>query len=238
MYRVINYIKSKARVLCTESSGFARVILFYHLDRRVSEVHIESALTEICVPAEPVVVIISYASEALFAVGADCLIESPVGYRVIWLDREALHVQDVFLIHRHEQLEKEVLSELGLLVLKFHEENQTDFRKDLIEYITRNPNTFRMIFSPHNTGALRYKFFNMLEGIFRVIHTENSSAALNDVGLDYLSAYRTSGFMSVIGKWVSSSFSESEEFIIYMLKGFDESIQDHMTNFSKSKYNE
>ena len=183
MYRVINNIKSKARVIRTESPGFVRVIVFYHLERlerRVSEVHIESALTEICVPAEPVVVIISYASESLFAVGADCL----------------------------------------------------------IEYITHNPNTFRMIFSPHNTSALRYKFFNMLEGIFRVIHTENSSAALNDVGLDYLSAYWTSGFMAVIGKWVSSSFSESEEFIIYMLKGFDESIQDHMTNFSKSKYNE
>lgn len=138
------------------------------------------------------------------------------------------HYLDVYDLY--EQLEKEVLAELGLLVLKFHDGDQKDFRKELIDYIVQNPNTFKMIFSPHNTGELRQKFSDMIEGIFRVIQTEKNAVDLDDGRLDYLSAYWASGFIAVIEKWVQNGFSQSEEFIVQMLRGFDESTQDRMTN--------
>lgn len=141
------------------------------------------------------------------------------------------HYLDVYDLY--EKLEKELLTELGLLILRFHEEDQKDFRKGLIDYIAQNPNTFRMVFSPHNTGEMRSKFSNMIEGIFRVVLTEKCTVDLNDGRLDYLSAYWASGFFAVIEKWVQNGFSQSEEFIILMLKGFDESTQDHMTKMLK-----
>jgi len=72
------------------------------------------------------------------------------------------HYYDIYDLYEH--LEKEVLSELGLLILKFYENTTKNFGTEIVEYIEKNPKIFRMIFSPHNTGELRHKFTNMTEG--------------------------------------------------------------------------
>lgn len=89
------------------------------------------------------------------------------------------HYYDIYDLY--EQLENDVLSELGLLILKFQEDPSKDFGKELIGYIQKNPTLFKMIFSPHNTGELRYKFSNMVEGVFRLIQAEKNSVTLKDV---------------------------------------------------------
>ena len=119
---------------------------------------------------------------------------------------------DVYDIY--EQLEKEVLSELALLTLKFHEDTSADFGSELLDYIIQNPEVFSMIFSPHVTGELRCKFTSMIEGVFRLIQTEKHSVDLKNIELDYLSAFWSSGCTAVIDRWVNNGFSPSKEYII------------------------
>lgn len=140
------------------------------------------------------------------------------------------HYYDIYDLY--EQLEKEVLSELGLLILRFHEKPTKDFSNELIEYIGQNPKIFRMVFSPHNTGEMRYKFSNMIEGVFRLIQTEKHPVELKDSKLDYLAAYWSNGCVAVIEKWVMTGFAESKEFLIATLTGLDE----HMEKYIAAQY--
>lgn len=135
------------------------------------------------------------------------------------------HYLDIYDLY--EQMEKEVLSELGVLLLQFQNHPQTDFGKELIEYIMQNPKIFRMIFSPHTTGELRSKFSNMIEGIFRLIQTEKNPVDLKDSRLDYLAAYWSNGCIAVIEKWVQKDFADPKEFIIRTIAALDE----HMEKF-------
>ena len=75
------------------------------------------------------------------------------------------------------------------MLLEFHEKPSKDFGKALIAYIEENPAIFKMIFSSHNTGDLRYQFTSMIQGVFRLIQTEKLDVTLNDNTLNYLSAF-------------------------------------------------
>lgn len=130
------------------------------------------------------------------------------------------HYYDIYDLY--EQLEKEVLSELGLLILRFHEHPSRDFGRELIDYIAQNPKIFRMVFSSHNTGELRSKFIGMLEGIFRLIQTEKKPVDLRDSSLEYLSAFWSSGCAAVIEKWVTNDFAQTKDFIIKTIAQLDE----------------
>ena len=118
---------------------------------------------------------------------------------------------DVYDIY--EQLEKEVLAELGLLTLNFHDDPSEDFGGELFDYIMQNPEIFKMIFSPYNTGELRAKIANMIEGVFRLIQTEKNALEITDKELDYFSAFWSSGCIAVIEKWVQKDFSPSKDYI-------------------------
>lgn len=78
----------------------------------------------------------------------------------------------------------------------------------------QNPEIFKMIFSPYNTGELRYKINNMIEGVFRLIQTEKNALEITDKELDYFSAFWSSGCIAVIEKWVQKDFSPSKDHII------------------------
>lgn len=86
------------------------------------------------------------------------------------------HYYDVFDLY--EQTEREALSELGLLILRYQENAAEDFGKGLIEYIEKNRKLFKMIFSPHNTGEIREKFSKMIEGLFRLLQSEKTHRSL------------------------------------------------------------
>ena len=135
------------------------------------------------------------------------------------------HYADIYDLY--EQFEKEILSELGLLLLKFQENPSRDFGRELVSYIALHPKIFRMIFSPHNTGELRNKLSTIVEGVFRLIQTEKNPIDLRDSRLNYLSACWASGCIAVIEKWVQQDFDQSQDYIIRLIAALDE----HMERF-------
>ena len=133
------------------------------------------------------------------------------------------HYYDIYDLY--DQFENEVLSDLGLLMLKFHENPSRDFGLDLVDYIADNPHISKMMFSPYNTGELRHNFLNMIEGIFRLIQTENNSLDIHDVRTDYYAAYWACGCMAVIEKWVQKDFDQPKDFIIQTILELDAQIE-------------
>ena len=130
---------------------------------------------------------------------------------------------DVYDIY--EQLEKEVLAELGILTLNFHDNPSKDYGDEFFNYITQNPEVFKMIFSPYNTGELRYKITAMIEGVFRLIQTEKKEVEITDKELDSFSAFLSSGCLAFIQKWVQMDFSPSKDYIIRTLTDFEKQME-------------
>ena len=137
------------------------------------------------------------------------------------------HYYDIYDLY--EQFENEILSQLGLLILGLSENKEKDFSIELIDYIANNKSIFKMIFSRHNTGELRYRFLTMIEGVFRLIQSENNTIDVNDGRLDFLSAYFSSGYLAVIEKWVHKDFAQPKDFIIETLSDLDEHMDKFMT---------
>ena len=142
------------------------------------------------------------------------------------------HYYDIYDLY--DQLKQEVLAELGLRTLRFHEEPAKEFGLELIDYIQENPSIFKMIFSPYNTAELKHSFTTMIEGIFRLVRSEQTLVALDDSRLDYISAYWSSGCIAVIEKWVESDFAHSKEFILQLLIDLDAHMKVYIDkNFSR-----
>ena len=129
------------------------------------------------------------------------------------------HYLDIYDLY--EQMEKETLSDLGLLILGYKEKPKSEFSSGLIGYIENNRNVFKMLFSPYNTGELREKFSKMVEGLFRLMQAEQNNTALSDSRMEYYVTYQSKGFLSILEKWVRDDFTESKDFIIKTVAEFD-----------------
>jgi len=129
------------------------------------------------------------------------------------------HYKDIYDLY--EQMEKEVLSDLGMLILDYQDKTKPDFCSALIDYIESNSKIFKMIFSPYNTGELRDKFCKMVEGLFRLMQTEKNNTQFNDVKIDYYTTYQSKAFVALLEKWVQEDFSQSRDFIIKTAAEFD-----------------
>lgn len=129
------------------------------------------------------------------------------------------HFLDVFDLY--EKIEKDVLTELGLLILRLEERSSEEFFSCLINYIDENRMLFRMIFSPNTTGQLRNKFDRLLSGLFLKMQSEKQDVPLGDRRLGFQNRYRTQGCMAVISKWVLGGFTDSKEFIVKTLSELD-----------------
>jgi len=122
------------------------------------------------------------------------------------------HYYDIYDLY--EKTEKEILSELGFLILRYQENRAEDFASGMVDYISDNPKIFKMIFSPHNTGEIRNKFGNMIEGLFRLIQSEKNDTDLNDLSLSYYCGYQASGCIAIFEKWVNEGLNQSKDFIV------------------------
>lgn len=129
------------------------------------------------------------------------------------------HYLDVFDLY--EKIEKDVLTELGLLILRLEERSSEEFFSCLINYIDENRMLFRMIFSPNTTGQLRNKFDRLLSGLFLKMQSEKQDVPLGDRRLGFQNRYRTQGCIAVISKWVLGGFTDSKEFIVKTLSELD-----------------
>ena len=129
------------------------------------------------------------------------------------------HFLDVFDLY--EKIEKDVLTELGLLILRLEERSSEEFFSCLINYIDENRMLFRMIFSPNTTGQLRNKFDRLLSGLFLKMQSEKQDVPLGDRRLGFQNRYRTQGCIAVVSKWVLGGFTDSKEFIVKTLSELD-----------------
>ena len=129
------------------------------------------------------------------------------------------HCLDIYDLY--DQLEKEILTELGLIMLKYQEKPSEGFDKELVDYIEQNVVIFRMIFSPHATGELKAKFSRMIEGLYRMLLTEKYNAKINDSRIDYFCTYHTQGVIAILEKWVLDNFTQQKTFIIETISMLD-----------------
>lgn len=137
------------------------------------------------------------------------------------------HYMDIYDVY--EQLEKDVLTELGLLILENGEMTSFDLYPAVLQYVTDNPKVFRMIFSPHSPGTLYQKLQNLVEGLNRNIWSEFFDVDLKDSRVDYAIRYHSNGCLAIIAAWVQSDFSQPADYIIQTLSGLDESTQRYLT---------
>ncbi len=134
------------------------------------------------------------------------------------------HFLDVYDLY--DKMEREVLTEMGLLMLELKSLEIEQFYSHLIDYIDDNRAVFRLIFCPNSSASLRSKFTKLIEGVFHQILSENKNLELSNVRLSYQNCYRAHGCIAVIEKWVNDGFKESKDFIITTISELDLNTQD------------
>ena len=137
------------------------------------------------------------------------------------------HYMDIYDVY--EQLEKNVLTELGLLILEYGEKTSFEVYPEVFKYIIDNPKVFKMVFGPNSPGTLYRKLQNMVEGLNRQIWSESFDVDLKDSRVDYAIRYHSNGCLAIIAGWVQSDFAQPMEYIIKTLSGLDKSTQSFLT---------
>ena len=141
------------------------------------------------------------------------------------IHRVTLYKHFVDIYDAYDQLEKTILSELGLLITE-HGANLTFEVYDAVcDYIRKNPTYFKMIFSPHSPPALYWKVQNMVEGLNRMLWSESFDVEMNDSRIDSAIRYHSNGTLAVVGGWVTSDFAQPQAFVVDIMKGLDRSTQ-------------
>ena len=121
------------------------------------------------------------------------------------------HYYDIYDLY--DNVKKDILTELGLLMLKYQEMSAEDFTNDFVQYIEDNPKLFKMIFSPYNTSEIKEQFCKMIEGVFHIVWTERLNADLTDARIKYFCIYHAKGCIAIFENWVNENFSQSREVI-------------------------
>ena len=129
------------------------------------------------------------------------------------------HYLDVYDLY--EQIEKEILVDLGLIVLEYGEISTAEIFKHLVDYVDDNRMLFRMVFSPNTTSALMEKVAGLIEGISRKVLTEKYHVELNKYNIDYLNYYRAYGAIAIIDKWVMEDFVQPKEDVVRTVSELD-----------------
>lgn len=129
------------------------------------------------------------------------------------------HYLDVYDLY--DNIEKDVLLELGILMLKLQELPSQDVFSYLTDYINENRTIFKLIFCSNSSEKLKNKFNKLIEGVFRQIQSEKQNVAIHDIQLEYQNCYRSQGCIAVLAKWVFNDFSESKDFVVKILSDLD-----------------
>ena len=141
------------------------------------------------------------------------------------------HFMDIYDVY--EQLEKAILSNLGLLITEYGSKTTIEFYGVVFKYIKENPVYFKMICSPHSSSTLYWKVQKMVEGLNRVIWAERFDLDMNDQRVGCAIHYHSNGCLAIIADWVLSDLAQPEEFIAGMLSGLDMSTQGYLKTLLK-----
>ena len=136
------------------------------------------------------------------------------------------HYLDIYDLY--DKMENDILSELGILILGYQENNAENFASGMADYIYDNPKIFKMIFSAHNTAVMRNKFEKMIEGLFRVIQSEKAGTDYSDCRLSYYCSYQANGCIAILEKWVCEDFSQPKNFIIKAITDLNSHTDDYI----------
>lgn len=136
------------------------------------------------------------------------------------------HFLDIYDVY--EQLNKIILSDVGILMTQRAEKTPADFYKDILKYVADHSVYFKMIFSPHNTSELYQKLLNMFIGITRLVLSEQLGADYPENLLALAARYHANGYFAVIADWVMTDFQQPQDFIIKTLSGLDKSMQTYL----------
>lgn len=131
------------------------------------------------------------------------------------------HFMDIYDVF--EQLEKDILYEIGLLITEHGDKPSGELYHAVLKYVTDNPKYFKMIISPHNTSALYNKLLKMFEGVMRLIWTEQLNVDFSDAMAESVIRYHANGCFAVISDWAATDFELSQALIIQALSGLDTS---------------
>ncbi|MCR4671366.1 MAG: TetR/AcrR family transcriptional regulator C-terminal domain-containing protein [Saccharofermentans sp.] len=129
------------------------------------------------------------------------------------------HYLDVYDLY--EQIEKEILVDLGLIVLEYGEISTAEIFKHLLDYVDNNRTLFKMVFSPNTTSALIEKVAGLIEGISRKVLAEKYHVDISKNNIDYLNYYRAHGAIAIIDKWVMEDFVLPKEEVVKTVSELD-----------------
>lgn len=129
------------------------------------------------------------------------------------------HFLDVYDLY--DQLEQEILIEWGMAVLKLQELRNIDFFINLVNYVDKNRNVFKMVFSSNAPGSLRSKFEKILEGLLQKIEAEKKGKDIKNIKLSYQTSYRAQGCIAILSRWILEGSDQTKDFIVKVLSELD-----------------
>ncbi|MBE7070185.1 MAG: TetR family transcriptional regulator [Ruminococcaceae bacterium] len=132
------------------------------------------------------------------------------------------HFLDVYDLY--DKLEQEILIEWGMLVLNMQDLKSKDFFINLVNYVDKNKNVFKMVFNSNAPGQLRARFQKLLEGLLQKIESEKRGADFKDVKLSYQTCYRSQGCIAILTRWIEEGAEQPKELIVKVLSELDSSI--------------
>lgn len=143
------------------------------------------------------------------------------------------HFMDIYDVY--EQLEKNILTEVGGLVTRSDDKPLSEVYSDLFGFIVNNPTYFKMIFSPHNTNTLYQKMMKLIMGFNRFVWSESLGLDMTDVRVDNAIRYHCNGAFSIVGNWVQCDFDQPQEDIVKMLAWLEKRTRTYLTELLNNK---
>lgn len=133
------------------------------------------------------------------------------------------HFLDVYDLY--DKLEQEILIEWGMLVLDMQNLRSKEFFDNLVGYVDKNRNVFKMVFSSKAPGQLRLRFERLLDGLLQTMESEKKGANIKDIKLSYQTNYRSQGCIAVLSKWIDSGADQPKDFVVKVLSELDQSVE-------------
>ena len=100
-----------------------------------------------------------------------------------------------------------------------------DFFITLVDYVDKNKNVFKMVFSPNAPSQLRTRFEKLLDGLLQKIESEKKGTDMKDIKLSYQTSYRSQGCIAILSRWIEEGTAQPKDFIVRVLAELDSSVE-------------
>jgi len=127
--------------------------------------------------------------------------------------------KDIYELYSH--VEDNIIQEISEIISTDYTFKPEIFFSDLLGYINKNRQVSRLFFG----GSISTAFYERLTGLFKdaCIDCWHNIANISEK-MDYYVQFSLSGWLGVIGLWVSRDFEHPMETVVKMLSDIDSSI--------------